>query len=460
MPTLLSDLRATLGRENVLSAPSELAVYDCDAFTLERCRPDVAVLPGTTRQVAEVVTLCQRYGAAVIARGAGTGLAGGCLPQSGGVLLLLSRLNKVLDIDLRNRMAVVEAGVSNRQLANALAGTGFHFAPDPTSQGASTVGGNVATNAGGPHALKYGTTVNHVLGLEAVLADGSIIQLGPVGDPAGLDLVGVLTGSEGTLGIVTKVWGRLTPQPQHPRTVRAIFNSVDDACNAVSQLIAASIVPAAVQLIDQATLAAVEEASRIGFSHDAGATLLVDFEGPAASVDRQQECIADLCRRFGAREVLPVSSDDERRRLWECCNSLIGASGRLSPSYLVHDGAVPRSRLPQILRRTAEIGGKHEIRVLSIAHAGDGTIHAILLFDQRDPEQLERAVTAGREFLEDCVAAGGSISAEHGVGVAKIGLMERLFAPADLDAMRRVRQAFDPTGRLNSGKLIPQEARD
>jgi len=476
---LISDLRATLGRENVLSAPSELVVYDCDAFTIERHRPTAVVLPRSTQQVAEVVKLCQRHGVSVIARGAGTSLAGGCLPlarngepgmlpcdgvdkvgsatqpSGGGVVVMLTRMNQVIQVDLRNRMAVVEAGVPNLRLTQAIGAAGYHFAPDPSSQGASTIGGNVATNAGGPHTLKYGVTVNHVLGLEVVLSDGSIIQLGPVDNPAQLDLMGVLVGSEGTLAIITKVWVRLTPNPQQHRAMRAIFASVEEASNAVSQIVAAGIVPAAMELMDQGILAAVEEAFQFGFPPDAGAVLVIEVDGPAAGLDRQQEQIVEFCQRFGAREVLQAASAQERELLWKCRKLAVGATGRLSPSYTIQDGVVPRTRLPDIIRRTAEIGRKHQIRIVNVAHAGDGNIHPILLFDERDRDQVDRAVAAGREILEECIAAGGSITAEHGIGVEKIGLMERLFAPSDLEAMRHVRQAFDPSGQLNPGKLIP-----
>jgi glycolate oxidase len=267
-------------------------------------------------------------------------------------------------------------------------------------------------------------------------------------------LIGVLVGSEGTLGIVTKVWVRLTPNPQHHRAMRAIFNSVDDASNAVSHIIAAGIIPAAMELMDQGILAAVEEAFQFGFPLDAGAVLVVEVDGPDAALDRQQEQIVELCRRFRARDVLQASTAQERELLWKCRKSAVGATGRLSPSYTIQDGVVPRTQLPQIIRRTAEIGEKYQIRIVNVAHAGDGNIHPLLLFDERDREQVERAVAAGREILEACIACGGSVTAEHGVGVEKIGLMDRLFAAADLEAMRRVRQAFDPTGRLNPGKLI------
>ena len=317
MPTpLVSDLRKALGRESVLSAPSELAVYDCDAFTIERRRPEAVVFPQSAQQVAEAVKLCGRHGASVVARGAGTSLAGGCLPvdgSGGAVIVMLTRMNRILEIDLRNRMAVVEAGVANLRLTAALAGTGYHFAPDPSSQGASTIGGNVATNAGGPHTLKYGVTVNHVLGVEVVLADGSILQLGPVTNSPGLDLIGVLVGSEGTLGIVTKIWVRLTPNAQDYRAMRATFNTLDDAGNAVSQIIAAGIVPAAMELMDQGILAAVEEAYHFGFPPDAGAVLVIEVDGPSVGLDKQVERIVEFCKRFGAREVLQAASADERR---------------------------------------------------------------------------------------------------------------------------------------------------
>lgn len=453
---LISDLRVAIGRENVLAAPSELGVYDCDAFTIERQRPAAVVLPRSVQQVAEVAKVCQRHGAAMVARGAGTSLAGGCLPLGGAVVVVLSRMNKVLEIDLRNRMAVVEAGVPNLRLTQALAGTGYHYAPDPSSQGASTIGGNVATNAGGPHTLKYGVTVNHVLGLEAVLRDGSILQLGPVDHLTGLDLLGVLVGSEGTLAIVTKVWVRLTPNPQEYRAMRAIFDSVDDAVNAVSQIIAAGIIPAAIELMDQGILAAVEAAFQFGFPPEAGAVLVIEVDGAAAGLDGQQELIVAFCRRCGAREVLQASTAGERELLWKCRKSAVGATGRLSPSYVLQDGVVPRTRLLQIIRRTAEIGRKHQIRIVNVAHAGDGNIHPILLFDERDRAQVERVRAAGHEILMECIACGGSITAEHGIGVEKLGLMDRLFAPADLEAMRRVRRAFDPTGRLNPGKSIPE----
>jgi len=453
---LVSDLRARVGPDNVLSAPSELAVYDCDAFTIERRRPDAVVFARSTGHVAEVVRVCGQYQVPVVPRGAGTSLAGGCLPLGGGVVLMLTRMNRVLEINLRDRLAVVEAGVPNLRLTQALAGTGYHFAPDPSSQGASTIGGNVATNAGGPHTLKYGVTVNHVLGLEAVLGDGSILQLGPVEDPAGLDLIGVLVGSEGTLAIVTKVWVRLTPNPQDYRAMRAIFNTVDDATQAVSRIIAAGIIPSAMELMDQGILAAVEEAYSFGFPLDAGAIVVIEVDGPAAAIHQKQQQVVEFCRQFHAREVLQATTAAEREALWKCRKMAVGATGRLSPSYIIQDGVVPRSKLPHILRRIAEIGRKHQVRIVNVAHAGDGNVHPILLFDERDRADVERALAAGRELLEECIACGGTVTAEHGIGVEKIGFMDRLFAAADLEAMRRVRESFNPLNLLNPGKLLPE----
>jgi len=448
-------LRRLLGAENVLSAPSELAVYECDGFTIEKNLPDAVVFPHTTEQVAEVVKLCNRFGLPIVPRGAGTSLAGGCLPRGGGVVVMLTRMKRILQIDLRNRMAVVEAGVPNLELTRALAGTGYHFAPDPSSQVASTLGGNVATNAGGPHTLKYGVTLNHVLGLEVVLADGSILQLGPAWHPGALDLAGVLVGSEGTLAIVTKAWLRLTPSPQGYRTLRAVFNSVEDATNAISDIIAAGIIPAAMELMDQGILAAVEEAYHFGFPLDAGAVAVIEVDGLEAGLDDQQRRIESHCRRWNAREVLRAADPAQRELLWKCRKMAVGAVGRLSPSYCIQDGVVPRTRLPHMLRRITEISARHRVRIVNVAHAGDGNVHPILLFDERDRQEVARVLAASRELLQECIACGGSVTAEHGIGVEKLEFMHQQFAPEDLEAMHRLRDAFAHAGRLNPGKLLP-----
>jgi glycolate oxidase len=456
---LAGQLRALLGAANVLSDRSELVVYECDGFTIEKNQPDLVVFPRSTRQVAGVIQLCRRYRAPVIARGAGTSLAGGCLPLGGGVVLMLTRMKQILEINLRDRFALVEAGVPNIQLGRALAGSGFHFAPDPSSQVACTIGGNVATNAGGPHTLKYGVTGNHVIGLEAVLGDGSTIQLGPVEDPGQLDLIGVLVGSEGTLAVVTKVWVRLTPNAADFRTLRAIFSTVDDATNAVSDIIAAGIIPAAMELMDQGILAAVEEAFHFGFPADAGAIAIIELDGPTSGLAEQETRIVEFCRKWNAREVLQAADAEQRALLWKCRKLAVGAVGRLSPSYCIQDGVVPRTRLPHVLRRISEISAKHQMRIVNVAHAGDGNVHPILLFDERDARQVQRALAAGKEILDECIACGGSVTAEHGIGVEKIAFMSRLFGPADLEAMRHLRQAFDPEGLLNPGKLFPADGR-
>ncbi len=452
---IIADLRRAIGPENVVNAPSELAVYDCDAFTVKRRRPDAVVFPRSTRDAAAVVQVCRKHETPLIARGAGTSLAGGCTPINGGVVVMLTRMNRVLEISLPDRLAVVEAGVPNIQLARRLAGTGYHYAPDPSSQGASTIGGNVATNAGGPHTLKDGVTVNHVLGLEVVLASGDVVQVGPVEDPGLLDFQAVLCGSEGTLGIVTKVWVRLQRGPEDCRALRAVFASVDDATEAVSQIIAAGIIPAAMELMDQGILGAVEEAFHIGFPPDAGAILIIEVDGPAVGLDEKQQRIVELCQSNNAREVLAAASMTERDALWKCRKLSVGAVGRLSNSYVIQDGVVPRTRLPRVLRRIAELAREYQVRIVNVAHAGDGNVHPILLFDERDRDEVRRALAAGRAVLEECIACGGSVTAEHGVGIEKIDFMEKLFGPSDLRAMRRLREAFDPHGQMNPGKLIP-----
>ena len=452
---LMKKLRRHLGRDNVLSSPSDLVVYECDGFTIEKNRPDAVVFPHSADQVARVLRLCTQYRVPVVARGAGTSLTGGCLPVGGGVVVMLTHMKQVLKIDLRNRLAVVEAGALNVELGRALAGTGYHFAPDPSSQGASTLGGNVATNAGGPHTLKYGVTGNHVLGLEAVLGDGSIIQVGPAPDPPGLDLLGLLVGSEGTLAIVTRIWLRLTPNPQDYRAMRVIFETLDDATGAISDIIGEGIIPAAMELMDQGIVAAVEEAFHFGFPLDAEAIVVIEVDGLGAGLDGQQERIVALCRKWNARQIVQAADPEQRELLWKCRKLAVGAVGRLSPGYCIQDGVVPRTRLPHILRRIVQIAARHRIRIVNVAHAGDGNIHPILLFDERDQDEVARVLAAGRELLEECIQCGGSVTAEHGIGVEKIGFMDRLYAPADLEAMARVRQAFNPDGRLGPGKVLP-----
>ena len=457
LPAQLVDrLQKTLGADRVLTAGSDLMAYECDGFTIEKNSPDVVVFPDTTDHVAQIVSLCNEYDVPFIPRGAGTSLAGGCLPVGGGVMIVLTRMKEILEINLRDRYAIVQPGVVNVWLTQALKGSGYHYAPDPSSQGACTIGGNVATNSGGPHTLKYGVTVNHVLGLEAVLADGRIVRLGgPAEDAPGLDLVGAIVGSEGTLAIVTRVWVRVTRNPQGYRTMLGIFESVEDATNAISEIIGAGIDPAALEMMDQGILVAVEEAFGFGFPLDAQAVLLIEVDGLEAGLDHQREQIDRLCKESGAREVRQAETDKERQQLWKARKQAFGAIGRLSPSYCTQDGVVPRTKLPQILQRITEISQRYELKVVNVFHAGDGNLHPILLFDERDQQQVERVLKASGEILEECLACGGSVTGEHGIGVEKIHFMKRMFSEDDLAVMGRLRDSFNPNNKLSPDKMLP-----
>lgn len=453
---LIDEFVRVLGPARVLANRADLIVYECDGYVIEKNSPDVAVFPETTEEVATIVRLCNQAGVTFLPRGAGTSLAGGCLPVGGGVMIVLTRMRRILDIQLRDRYAIVEPGVVNVHLTQALRGTGYHYAPDPSSQGACTIGGNVATNSGGPHTLKYGVTVNHVLGLEAVLADGSVIRCGgPVEDPAGLDLTGTLVGSEGTLAIVTRVWVRLTRDPQSYRTMLGVFESLADATNAISAIIAAGIIPAALEMMDRGIVGALEEAFHFGFPLDAEAVLLIEVDGLEAGLDEHRDRIMAICQDCGAREVRLASSAQERQKLWKCRKQAFGAIGRLSPSYCTQDGVVPRTKLPEILRTIVAIGEKYSLRIVNVFHAGDGNLHPILLFDERDAEQVRRVLHASDEILQACLDCGGSVTGEHGIGVEKINFMQKMFAPSDLDAMARLRTAFNPQNVLSPHKMLP-----
>jgi glycolate oxidase len=453
---LTTRLRAILGPGGVMTAPSELAVYECDAFTIAKNRPTVVAFPTTAEQVAAIVKLCNELDVPFVPRGAGTSLAGGTLPVGGGVMIALTRMKKVHEINLRDRYAIVEPGVVNLQLSNLLKPHGYHFAPDPSSQGASTVGGNSATNAGGPHTLKYGVTVNHVLGVEIVLPDGSIVRTGgPAADPTGYDLTGVIVGAEGTFGVVTKIWVRLTPLPPAVRTMLGIFNSIDDATNTISAIIAAGIIPAALEMIDNTILQAVEAAFRFGFPLDAEAVLIMEVDGLDAGLDRESERVMEIARQHGVREVRQAKSDAERLLLWKCRKQSFGALGRLAPSLCTQDGVVPRTKLPHMLRRTREIEKKYDLRIGNVFHAGDGNIHPVILFDERDADQVRRVLAASTEILDECIACGGSVTGEHGIGVEKLDFMPKLFRPADLEQMLRLRSAFNPENRCSPNKIFP-----
>lgn len=453
---LVARLRAIVGTEGVLGSPSDLVVYECDGYTIEKNKPDVVVFPTSTEQVVAIVKTCNDLNLPFLPRGAGTSLAGGCLPVGGGVMIALTRMKRILEVNLRDRYAVIEAGVVNLWLTNHLKPHGYHFAPDPSSQGACTIGGNIATNSGGPHTLKYGVTVNHVLGLEFVLPDGRVVQTGgPVEDVPGYDLTGVIVGSEGTFGIATKAWVRITRNPEAYRTLLGVFETVDDATNCISDIIGAGIVPGALEMLDQLILQAVEAAFHFGFPLDAGAVLIMEVDGLDAGLDSDAERIIALAKRNNAREVRRANTDAERLLLWKSRKQAFGAVGRLAPSYCTQDGVVPRTKLPHILRVIQGIGQKYNLRIANVFHAGDGNIHPILLFDERDPDQVKRVLAASHEILEECVACGGSVTGEHGIGVEKIDFMPRLFSPDDLATMVRLRAAFNPEGRCSPAKMFP-----
>jgi glycolate oxidase len=454
--SLRRELAALLGPAGVVSDPHELLAYESDGLTLFRALADFVVFPTSAQQVAAVVKLAQREKLPFVARGAGTGLSGGCLPAEGGLVISLMRMNRILEVDYANQIAVVEPGVVNLHLSWEVGPRGFYYAPDPSSQQACTIGGNIANNSGGPHTLKYGVTVNHVLGLEVVLPDGEIVWLGgKTRDPQGLDLVGVFVGSEGTFGIATKIAVRILHKPQAVRTTLAVFDEIDQASAAVSSVIARGLVPAAMEMIDQLTINAVEDAFGCGYPRDAAAALLIELDGPTAGIDEQAERVAQACRAADAREVRGARDEAERQLLWKGRKSAFGAYGRVSPAYMVMDGVIPRTTLPRVLRRVNEIVAESGLRVGNVFHAGDGNLHPNLLYDPRKPGDEARVVEAGGEILKVCAEVGGSISGEHGIGLEKADFMRLIFSEADLACMAQLRDAFNPTGLCNPGKLLP-----
>ena len=455
-PEFLQALRNIVGDERLVTAPDELLVYECDAFVIEKNPPQVVAFPMTAEEVVRLVRACAQFDVPFVPRGAGTSIAGGSLPVGGGLMISLTRMNRILEINLRDRYAVVEPGCVNIRLTRALAGSGFHYAPDPSSQGACTIGGNVATNSGGPHTLKYGVTVNHVLGVEYVSPDGQLIQLGgPCGRGNDFDLTGLFVGSEGTFGVVTRVWVKITRDPAAVRTMLAIFNTVADATTAISKIIAAGIIPAALEMLDQGIIEALEQAFQFGFPLDAGAVLIIETDGLECVVEDEACTIETLCKQFGAREVKRSRSEEERQLLWKARKQAFGAIGRLAPSCCTQDGVVPRTRLPEILEFIRQTEQKYNLRIVNVFHAGDGNLHPIILFDERHSEQIQRVLLASEDILNRCIDLGGSVTGEHGIGVEKISFMPRLFSLDDLAVMEDVRRVFNPSGLCSPGKLLP-----
>lgn len=453
---LAADLTPIVGADYVLTDDGALITYECDGATLYRASPHVVVLPKTTEQVSEIVKYANRVGAPFTARGAGTGLSGGAMALAGGILIGLNRMTRILELDIENERAVVEPGVVNLWITEAATPHGYHYAPDPSSQKACTIGGNVAENSGGPHTLKYGVTVNHITGMEWVLPNGDIVDLGgKADDGVGYDIRGLVIGSEGTLGIATKIVVKLTPNPPAHKTMLAVFASMEDASTTVSEIIGAGMIPSSLEVMDRLIIDAVEAAFHFGFPDDAQAVLIIELDGVAAGMEEQASAIVGLCNANNASEVQVAASEEERTLLWKSRKQAFGALGRLAKSYLTQDGVVPRTRLPEVLRTVAEVSAKYDIRIANVFHAGDGNIHPILLFDEADPEQTERVLQASGEILTKCVELGGTITGEHGVGIEKLGFMELLFTPADLRIMRDVRSLFDPEGLCNPGKIFP-----
>jgi glycolate oxidase subunit GlcD len=455
-PALLAQIESIVGAKWIRRRPGELVAYDADALPGYHATPSIAVFPGTRDETIRLVKALADARVPFVPRGAGTGLSGGSLAD-GVVLLGLNRLTRIIEIDAENRLAHVEPGVVNAKLSRAVAPFGLHYAPDPSSQTVCTIGGNVAENAGGPHCLKYGVTLNHVAALDIVLPSGKPMRLGnPYGETEGYDLLGVFVGSEGCFGIATDVWVRLVPLPQAVRTLLADFPSVDAAARAVSRIIATGIVPAALELMDNATIRAVEASIyAAGYPVDAEAVLLCEVDGMLEGLHADVDTITDCCMVSGARTVRVAVTEDERTRLWQGRKKAFGAMGRIAPSLVVQDAVVPRTRLPEILAEIASIGARHGVKVCNVFHAGDGNLHPNIPYDASDPEESERVHAAMSEIMKACIAEGGTITGEHGVGLDKLPYMESLFDPSSLAMMCAVRTAFDPDRRANPGKVVP-----
>jgi glycolate oxidase len=450
---LAARLRPVVGADAVITDPVRLRTYECDGLTHHRATPGLVVLPGSAEETAAVVRTCVEEGIPYVARGSGTGLSGGALPRTDGVLIVTSRMRRILEIDPENRRAVVEPGVINLDVTRAARPYGYYFAPDPSSQQVCSIGGNVAENSGGAHCLKYGFTANHVLACEIVTPDGDIVTLSA--DDPGYDLLGAFVGSEGTLGITTKVTVRLTRLPETVQTLLAAFDSIELGGEAVSAIIGGGVVPAAIEMMDALAIEAAEAAVRCEYPAGAGAVLIVELDGPAAEVEHQFAEVERLCREAGAFEIRIAGSEEERTLIWKGRKSAFAAVGRISPAYLVQDGVIPRTALPKVLARIDALSAETGVRVANVFHAGDGNLHPLVLFDDAEPGAAERAEEVSGAILDLCIEHGGSITGEHGVGVDKSRYMPRMFTDADLDTMQLVRCAFDARNLCNPGKVFP-----
>ena len=454
-PGLAHDLRQVVGKDNVLDSGVNLRLYGYDAYLEER-RPDAVVFVQTTDEVAGVVKVCNEWDVPFVARGGGTNLSGGTVPMRGGVVIEMIRMNRVLEIDVKNLRARVQPGMFNLEFGAALAPLGYQYLPDPASQKAATLGGNVAENSGGPHCFKYGVTTNHVTGLTVVLPDGEIARYGgKAPDEPGYDVTGVFVGSEGTLGICTEIVTKIQRLPEGVKTLLAIYDSIEEGSETVSAIVAAGMVPATLEMMDQLVIEAVEASIKCGFPLDCATVLIIELDGLKDDLEQQAEAITALCKKNGAREIRVAKTDAERAALWAGRRGAFGAVARITPSYLVCDGSVPRTELPKILKKVAEVGKKYDLRIPNVFHAGDGNLHPLILFDWRDAAQKERVMKAGMEILELCVAVGGTISGEHGVGIEKMDAMRLVFSEREIAAQVKIKRAFDPRDLANPGKIFP-----
>jgi glycolate oxidase len=449
---LVGRLQGICGAEHVLTHPDALATYRSDGLLHYRQIPLAAVLPASAEEVQQVVRACFEAQVPWVARGAGTGLSGGALPVAEGILIVLARLRRILSVELEDARVVVEPGVTNLAISRAVAPTHF-YPPDPSSQVVCSIGGNIAENSGGAHCFKYGFTTNYVTGLEIVLADGSVVELER--DAPGYDLLGAFVGSEGTLGVATRITLRVIPKPEGVRTLVAFFEDTSGAGEAVSSVVAAGIVPGAIEMMDRLSIKAAEEATGAGYRQDAGAALLVELDGPESECDARLEEVLELCSKQGATDIWKAEGDAERELIWKARKAAFAAMGRIAPAYYVQDGVIPRTRLPEVLRRIEELAAEYDLQVANVFHAGDGNLHPLVCYDAGREGEPQRAEELAGLIVKTCVDAGGSITGEHGVGVDKKAYMPSMFSEADLDAFQRLRCAFDPHGLANPGKVMP-----
>lgn len=451
----LAELTRLLGEERVLTSPAALRSYDCDAYTVDRSLPQAVVLPETTAEVSEIVRWCNRHEVPFTARGAGTGLSGGALAAKGGLIVSLKRMNRILETDLPNRRLLAQAGVVNRSISQAVEPSGLHFAPDPSSQSVATLGGNIAENSGGPHTLKYGVTVQHILSLTLVDPLGEVHELS-AGVP-GLPLMELVVGSEGTFGIVTEAWVRLVPLPAGVQTALICFSDVGQATRSVSRIVAEGVIPAALEIMDKGILGALKVAFGLSYVEGTQALLLVECDGEPEAAEREIAQVRNICEEFGALDIQIAGDEKARQKLWAARKKGIGAMGRLAPTIVTHDGVIPRSKLPQMLDFVYQVADERGLGVANLFHAGDGNLHPCFYFDDRDPKQVAEVVAAGEQILRRCIELGGSITGEHGVGVEKLDLMGVMFSGEALDAQRMIHNAFNPGVLCNPCKVMPNQ---